>query len=262
MKPKDRARRHLRDLQKNLRALVALTRKTFPVNIGKRSHLRFMLACFVIKESEHARSLLKLGPSLDTMLIARSMLEGLSQMLWAVKLPRRRPLLWRSFAFVDDWRQLQQDRADGRSVDPHVERSVRAGLRRFGQQFFSKEASAAQKAGRTLPTDPYVRNWYAERETEILRDVGQDLLQHYALFSEWHHWRVGAIGRLVSFDKKAGQYTMLTSSRTCVDMATLATLCAFQCLWETMQLLNARCRLGIGRELQGLRCLQLRLPRH
>jgi hypothetical protein len=33
------------------------------------------------------------------------------------------------------------------------------------------------------------------------------------------------------------------------------------CLWQTMQLLNARCRLGMGRELQSLKYLQLSLAK-
>ena len=69
------------------------------VNIGRGSHLRFMLASFAIKQSEHAKSRLKLGSSPDTMLIARTMIEGLSQMLWAAKRPRQRPLLWLTFVF-------------------------------------------------------------------------------------------------------------------------------------------------------------------
>jgi hypothetical protein len=261
MDPEVRARRDLKDLRKNLYGLVALAEQAFPVKIGRRSHLRFMLASFAVKQSEHANSLLKLGPSPDTMLIARTMIEGLSQMLWAAKRPRHRPLLWRSFVFVHDWRQIQEHRAQGRPVDPQVERVVRVGLRRFGHRFLTRQAQDARAAGRALPDDPYMRNWYGERETEILRDVGgEDLLrQAYGPFSEWHHWRVGAIGRLVSFDEASGRFTMSTSRPS--DVAT-ATACAFQCLWQTMQLLNARCRLGMGRELLGLLHLQLKLAKH
>jgi len=260
MNPEDRSRRDLKNLRKNLRAATALAERAFPLNIARGSHLRFMLASFAIKQSEHANSLLKLGSSPDTMLIARTMIEGLSQMLWAAKRPRERPLLWRSFAFVHDWRRIQEHRVQGRSVDPQVERGVREGLRRFGHRFHTKQARAALAAGGALPTDPYMRNWYGQGESDILRDVGgQDLLQHaYGPFSEWHHWRVGAIGRLVSFDEAAGRFTMSASRPS--DVAH-ATACAFQCLWQTMQLLNARCRLGMGRELQVLIHLQLRLAK-
>lgn len=41
--------------------------------------------------------------------------------------------------------------------------------------------------------------------------------------------------------------------------AATATACAFQCLWQTTQLLNSRCRLGVGRQLYELRRRQLDL---
>jgi hypothetical protein len=260
MNPEERARGDLRDLRSNLRALVVSARGAFPVNIGQRSHLCFMLAAFAVKQSEHANSLLMLRSNPDTMLIARTMLEGLSQILWAAKRPKQRPLLWRSFAFVADWRQMQRQLANGLSIDPVIERGIRTGLRRFGHKFHTKEARTARLLGRALPADPYVKNWYGERESEILRDVGgEDLLKHaYGPFSEWHHWRIGAIGRLLSFDQKSGCFTMPDASLANVAMATA---CAFQCLWQTMQLLNARCRLRMGREIQSLRYLQLRIAK-
>ena len=178
MNPEERARGDLRDLRSNLRALVVSARGAFPVNIGQRSHLRFMLAAFAVKQSEHANSLLMLRSSPDTMLIARTMLEGLSQILWAAKRPKQRPLLWRSFAFVADWRQMQRQLANGLSIDPVIERGIRTGLRRFGHKFHTKEARTARLLGRALPADPYVKNWYGERESEILRDVGgEDLFE-------------------------------------------------------------------------------------
>ena len=145
--------------------------------------------------------------------------------------------------FVHDWRMIQEHRGKGDSIDPQVERAVRIGLLRFGHRYLTRQARDARAAGRALPTDPYMRNWYDEGESEILRDVGgQDLLRHaYGPFSEWHHWRVGGIGRLVSFDDAARRFTMSASRQS--DVAT-ATACGFQCLWQTMQLLNARCRLG------------------
>src|ERR1019366_3892663 len=172
MDPEDRARWDIKDLQNNLHALTAMAERPFVVNIGRGSHLRFMLASFAIKQSEHAKSRLKLGSSPDTMLIARTMIEGLSQMLWAAKRPRQRPLLWLTFVFVHDWRMIQEHRGKGDSIDPQVERAVRIGLRRFGHRFLTRQAQDARAAGRALPDDPYMRNWYGERETEILRDVG------------------------------------------------------------------------------------------
>src|ERR1022692_2437610 len=73
--------------------------------------------------------------------------------------------------FVHDWRMIQEHRGKGDSIDPQVERAVRIGLLRFGHRYLTRQARDARAAGRALPTDPYMRNWYDERESEILRDA-------------------------------------------------------------------------------------------
>ena len=260
MSQQNRARRHLPTLRENLRALVHLDERIVSVNIGRISHVRFMLVSFNNKQIEHARSILRLGESLDTMLIARSMLEGLAQLLWAMKEPRRRPLLWRSFTFVLDWRLLRRYRAEGRLVIPEVERHTRAGLRRYGHLFLTKAARKARAVGQPLPADPYVQRWYSEHEVEIFSDVGGLTLweEVYGPFSEWHHWRPGAIGRLVSFDPNAMRFSMTSSSPAQVASALAS---AFLCLYQTMHLTNRWCRLGIGHQLRKLQLRQLSLQK-
>lgn len=257
-----RARRDLPVLRRNLVALGKLSSKAFDskIKLKARSHVRFMLASFAVKQIEHCHSLLRLESSVDTVLIARSMLEGLTQLLWALKQSRRRPIRWRVFPFVLDWRLMQKQHAQGLSIDPVLERRIRAGIRRYGKWFLTKEAKQALAAGRPLPQDPYARNWYGEREVDIFRDVGGALLYEgaYGPFSEWHHWRPGAFGRLLSYDENTSTFIMTTADANQVAMA-LAT--GFQCLWQTMRLFNKRCRLGIGRDLQELRRKQIALRR-
>ena len=260
MASRDVALRDLPVLKQNLADLTELAAKAFtpPVRIGTRSHLRFMLASFAAKQIEHSHSLLKLEPSIDIVLIARSMLEGLAQLLWAMKLPRGRPLMWRAFSFVVDWRLLQEQCSQGLTINPEVERNTRRGIRRYGKWFLTKQAKKALAAGKRLPKDPYTKNWYGERETDILRGVGGETLLEgaYAPFSEWHHWRPGAFGRLLSFDHGTSTFSMTTSDP---NQAATALAVGFQCLWQTLQLFNARCNLRIGRDLQRLRRRQTAL---
>jgi hypothetical protein len=229
----------------------------FPVTIGN-SHLRFMLVSYAVKQLEHSRSMLKLHSSLDTLLIARSMLEGLVQLLWALRQPRRRPLMWRAFAFVLDWRLLQRQRANGTPVDPEVARHTKWGLQRYGRWFLTKDAKTARGTGAALPPDPYARNWYGERETDLFRAIGgEELLRGaYVPFSEWHHWRPGAIGRAISFDKGSSTFAMSTSDPSYAAMSYAA---GFQCLWQTLRILNRRCRLHIGIPLRDLKRRQVAL---
>ena len=188
----------------------------------------------------------------DAILIARSMLEGLVQVLWAMRQPRRRPLMWRSFAFVLDWRLLEQQRAAGVAVDPEVTKHIKWGLRRYGEWYLTKKAKHAASTGRPLPADPYAKNWYGERETDLFREVdGQILLEAaYVPFSEWHHWRPRAIGRLISFDEDSSTFAMTTSDP---NYEAMSYALGFQCLWQTMRILNRRCRLRIGPKLRELR---------
>ena len=175
-----------------------------------------------------------------------------------MKQPRRRPLMWRVFAFVVDWRLLQKQRAQGLAIDPVVERRIREGIRRYGKWFLTKEARQALATGKPLPKDPYAKNWYGEREADIFRDVGGATLleRAYGPFSEWHHWRPGAFGRLLSFDESISTFTIATTDP---NQAAQAVTTGFQCVWQTMRLFNARCRLGMGRDLQRLRKQQLAL---
>jgi len=256
----EHVRRDLPVLRTNLIALGKLSTEAFAsqIRMRARSHVRFMLVSFAVKQIEHGHSLLRLESSVDTVLIARSMLEGLVQLLWAMKQPRRRPLMWRVFAFVVDWRLLQKQRSQGLVIDPVVERRIREGIRRYGKWFLTKEARQALAVGKPLPRDPYAKNWYSEREADIFRDVGGTTLleKAYGPFSEWHHWRIGAFGRLLSFDESISTFTIATSDPNQVAMA-VAT--GFQCLWQTMRLFNARCRLSMGRDLQRLRKQQIAL---
>lgn len=252
------ARKQLPALRRQLSDLIILSENAFPANVGQRSHTRFMLATFAAKQIAHNKSMLKLGYNIDTLLVARSMLEGMSQLLWAFQQPKRRPLMWRAFVYIVDWRLLQEHKSAGKAVDPAVARSIRQGLRRYGTRFFTKKARAARAQGRPLPADPYARNWYSEREADIFRAVGGQVLYEkvYGPFSEWHHWRPVAFGRLLSFDAGNSSFTMTTSDPSQVAIALAI---GFQCLWQTMRLFNSRCRLGLGAELQRLRRQQLAL---
>ena len=82
-------------------------------------HLGFMALCFLVRQTNHIQSIVKLIPNRDSILIARSMVEGLYQLLWAAQEPTKRPLKWRVFAYVHDWRLLQKKIACGELIDPN-----------------------------------------------------------------------------------------------------------------------------------------------
>ena len=262
MKTKEDAIRDFPVIRRNLIALGKLSSEVFnsQIRIPPRSNLRFMMLSYAVKQIEHTHSVLKLGSSVDTVLVARSMLEGLVQLLWATKQARRRPLMWPAFALVLDWRLFQRQKLDGQDIDTAAEARTVRRLRRYRRWFLTDKAQKAAPSGKPLPSDPYVKNWYGESEAEIFRDVGADTLykELYGPFSEWHHWRIGGFGRLMTFDVNTSSYSIATSDPTMVASALSV---GFQCLWQTMYLLNRRFRLGIGRDPRRLRTNQIALTK-
>ena len=121
-----------------------------------------MVLVFFSKQSEHLESLLALTeshPSRDTALVARSMLEGLAQLLWAHQQPEERAKRWKAYAFVADWRLLRQKDEAGERTDPHTRNFIQEGLQRYGDLFLTKKAKRAKQAGQPLPFDPYHDAW-------------------------------------------------------------------------------------------------------
>ena len=258
MNTNEKAIRDLPALRQNLIDLGKSSSKVFnsQIRLPPRSDLKFMMLSYAVKQIEHSNSLLQLDQSVDTVLIARSMLEGLVQLLWATKYPRRRPLMWRAFSLVLDWRVFQERRSKGESFDINAETLTIRRLRRYRNWFLTAKAKKALANGNSLPSDPYVRNWYGERESEIFADVGAENLYRavYGPFSEWHHWRTGGFGRVMTFDKSTFTFDVSTTDPAMVASALAA---GFQCLWQTMYLLNTRFRLGLGRDLRRVRAKQL-----
>ena len=146
---------------------------------------------------------------MDTSLIARSMFEGLSQLLWAVQSPSDRPEKWRAFAFVRDWRQLRRDLAQGLVVPEDTKKHIEGGIQRFGDSFLSPKARKARAAGQPLPDNPYSLNWYGEKEKEVFKAVdGQSCVRRaYTVHSP--NGTIGglaAFGPIVRFDESSGTF--------------------------------------------------------
>ncbi len=248
-----KALKHAPLLRQQLQELVAMSAKAFtpPPSFDSENHMAFMAITFAVKQNEHARSVLLLDQSADAVLIGRSMWEGLCQLLWAAQAPDDRPLRWRSFAFVLDWRLMQKELAAGKEVAEDRREKIAEGLREHGRYFLNGKALEAQARSLPLPDDPYTKNWYGEREKEIFHAVGGDTIYEevYGLFSEWHHWRMGALGHLIRYDTETTTFTMSTRNPT---FTALALAGAFSCLWQTMSFLENTLLSRIRADLDGL----------
>ena len=138
---------------------------------SEEDHLVFMTLCFLSKQLDHAKSVRTLGHSRDAILVCRSMIEGLCQLTWAAREPKERPLSWRAFAWVSDWRLMKLNTARG--IPPARDRraATEAALAKYGDRFLTAKARATAREGKSLPDDPYQRDWKSG-ETVMKNAVG------------------------------------------------------------------------------------------
>lgn len=225
-----------------------------PIRYSEEDHLAFMALCFVAKQVEHLtsiRTLVESGQARDATLIARSMMEGMCLLLWAAAQPSVRPLLWRSFAYVEDFRLMQEEQTAGKSIDPAEQALISQGLNLHGEQFLSKKARKAREEGKALPRDPYRPTWTEKNVSQIFDEVKGQLLysQVYKPVSKWTHWGVGSIGGIIRRDAQGVRYSFQSSP---ADAAT-ALAVAFQALLQSFELLNQHLQLIKASDVEDLR---------
>ena len=220
------------------------------VELKEDDHLGFMATLFLRKQVEHLRSIHALLPRKDVVLVARSMVEGLCQLLWAQQKPER-AWRWRAFAYVHDWR-LQNLRArQGIRPDPARRDKIEDALRELGDSFLTKKAKRAKDSGCDLPEDPYQKHWRVDFNLlEFCKehDVERLYTEAYDPFSDWHHWGVDGLGAAIQ--RVEGQIVYKPDS---LNDCAVSLTAAFQCLFQTVQVADKWFHLGMGKELMDLR---------
>jgi hypothetical protein len=233
------------------RLLILIEEMTSGIECSEENHLGFMALCFLSKQIDHARSVLALIPSRDAVLIARSMIEGLAQLLWAASKPDVLPLQWRAFVWVHDWRFLQEKEKNGEGVDEARRIIIDDALREFGEPFLKKKEKGTRDSGGIMSDDPYHDNWRAGYTIKnICKDVeGEDMYDLlYGPFSDWHHWGVASLGQCLNRQNGHVSYSSLSHSDSARALAV-----AFQCVLQTAELIEDKLAIGVGPKLSELR---------
>ena len=201
-----------------------------------------MVLNFLAKQIDHAESILLLIPRRDAGLIARTMIEGLYQILWSYHESDDRGRRWRSFSVVHNWRLIQSKKAAGKQVDPAREENVSKLLALFGNLHRRKKAKAGD-------ADPFHKSWRGEVQLAHMADaVGRDLYDNvYSDLSDWEHWGLSSIGDAMMF---TGNAVAFETGSYRVAAQSLAG--AFQCLIQTTQVLDAYFSLERSHELEAL----------
>lgn len=239
----DRERQRMRQ---RIEELLAVARSmTHEVEIKTDDDFALMELCFLSKQIDHAHSVIRLGDSPDTVLIVRTMLEGLFQLKWAAQDAAARAKQWRDFAWVHDWRALRAHIAQGEQIDASVVARIERSVADLGSTFL--------KGTRTTPPvrdldrgDPFYPNWTCTGVDRISAAVGGETLYAvYKSFSDWQHWSMGGIGRSLQQSADGVNYVAHEP-----DWNLAAAVLAFECLWQTLQVVTQHLQLGLAEQLR------------
>jgi hypothetical protein len=212
------------------------------IRLKEEDDFGFMTAQFLYKQMQHAQSVLDLVPRRDAGLVARTMIEGLYQLLWASQAAEERAKRWRSFAIIHDCRLIQGRLREGIPVPEAEIRRNAADLKEFGNLHRIKKPKSN--------SDPYHQNWRGGISLSDMADsLGRELYDGpYAELSDWQHWGVSGIGDSIS--RQDGHITINPDSDRVADYSLLA---AFQCLLQTLEVADAHLSLNITENIQILR---------
>jgi hypothetical protein len=212
------------------------------ISIEENDDFGFMAAQFLYKQMQHGESVLSLVPRRDAGLIARTMIDGLYQLLWARQAPEERAKLWRSFSIIHDWRLIQRRLREGIPVDEKDVRRNEVGLQELGALHRLKRPKANS-------TDPYNKRWHGGMTLSDMADaVSRELYDGpYADLSDWEHWGVSGIGE--SIERENDRVIVNTDSDRIAGGALLA---ALQCLLQTLEVADVHLSLKITNAIQTL----------
>ena len=219
--------------------------------------LGFMLLLFLSKQLDHMHSIGKLCPTRDTVIIARAMVEGFWHLRWAAEDPISRPLKWRHYVVVADWKLLQQKKQNEENVDDEDKKGVLERITKYGDQFLkqSGEKLLGDKQRDNLQPNHYHNNFLCgtsfkeilnelEEQYPFLKDQYENL---YVAYSDWAHWGTSGLGNAIKTESNAIKY-----SNECYGLSASSISCGFECLFRTLQLANGHFQGGVEEDLDTL----------
>lgn len=233
------------------RTLLNLAERWLEPSLKARDedHLAFMAITFAAKQRLHFESmgvLASAGCYADLATIARVMLDGLTVLKWSAHQPDERPLAWRAYSLVLDYKLLQQKRTRGDPVDESHEQEVMRRLDEHGHRFL--------KRGSSVGTREYRTRWYVGDDgkqitlEQMMQAIGADPL--YDLYDEWSgwlHWNARGVGQGIH---RGEQQVSLAWNTENAGAAPLAV--GFQALVETLAFLEGHLHLQRRAELDAV----------
>jgi hypothetical protein len=217
-------------------------------------HLMFMTSTFVCKQLGHIKSVLTLtdfGQYKDALSIARVMIEGYAILLWANKEPTVRPLNWRAYVLIDQFR-----RSFGRPDYAEHQEYLEIMLDRYCRKYLRDEYKT--KPQRDIVPDNYLGTWRRDDSNDknkfititiekVFEDVGlKEIHDHlYDPASGWMHWDSFSMAETI--ERKADGGIICGLDPKYLGAAAIAS--GMQALFGSASLLDEHLKLGFSARL-------------
>lgn len=232
--------------------LIAFSTRTLGqrIMLPDDDHRGFMIWNYCTKMTYHARSVICLisnGLGRDAGIVARTMMEGVGYLNWAMK-DDMRSELWRAFFWVEAYRFWQHQTAQGRHPADKHRVNLKTMLERYGKSFLKNRRAVMPEIFSTGSECAFRWDWLPpdqreewKRETSAL---GLDAY-FYSAFSRWIHWNCEAIAATIDESEKGW-----VVSHDDPTHSNAALLIGCGSLFPVLRLLNDHFKLGLEEELQ------------
>jgi hypothetical protein len=148
----------------------------------QNDHMGFMAYHFVRSQIEHLKSintLVDAGQYGDGIIIARTMIDGCAILYWAGQEPEVRPLDWRYYSWVEQFR-----RSYGKMMDSIDKKEMDSMLERYCQRFLKDDAKG--KSQEDIVPDDYLKGWRKDKNKhkKLINITASDMFKKVGLTSQ------------------------------------------------------------------------------
>jgi len=190
-----------------------------------------MITSFFYKQLDHAISVHKLSPSMDVVLITRTMIEGLMNLSWVMDNPDERVQDWFDYTAINNFELLSRKLEDGVLVSQTEKDDIETAYARVKDRFLQPNGK---------------KHYENFRRGKSLRDIAEndDMLKSfyigiYKYFSDWSHW--GPQSLYHALIQTPDEISYYEDNHTYLIPAVIA---ARECLFRTITVANNHFNLG------------------
>lgn len=161
---------------------------------NSKARADYMTRTMVLIQYEHLSSVLSLvtnGHDRDSSIIARSMVEVLAQLRWALLDEPVRTDEWFWYTVVLERLQLLENLDEGRQIEPGVWDASERLITLYGSNYFNKRTRTANQTGNALPPERerYRYRWHQDDISFVIANGLNDALavDYWRSASAWSH---------------------------------------------------------------------------